>query len=580
MNITYESFIGKHCYFVHDPEKRVQRIWATQRQDGKPRFHLWIHTQDPNGPQKCDWLAQMPATTNWIIRNYQQSEERLTSAVQAADLGRRHAGLHAAMLQDAVRQGISTRRIWFTGRNEPQPEEMAYLNAYEIARMDRATELGQATFSDPKAIQVVLWNIPEGNPGTFGSNPQAACDWDVLLPSRARALQLSPDGDQRILYGYHAYFGWPGPNEFWGGDDMKLYAIPYRISHLAWPEKKWMFTEGGCDQGVNQDQGKNSWRSVPVEILQGYGLPDSEDGRAELYSRHLIWLDKIFALDGRILGQVLFTDDWDNNQWWKFDTNVLALDARLTPYVTRTQTLTVWGDLSVARWQPLIEHRAAQHQLDPHVVAVIIKLESNGRVDALSATGDTGLMQVIDGEHLAGRPIHTVLLNPDQNVKTGCAILASSIAAFPNNLAAGIAAYNCGVAAIQQYGITGPLAQKYLTAFRTAWAQLWPTLTCPISETVVVPPPVEPPPPPVEPPPVVDNIVEQVRNAAWNHTGSGVAYNPTSAFVKYAKANNLGHPVTNEFDVNGYRGQGFNSAVIYAKIDDYNNIQVASWFNS
>jgi Peptidase family M23/Transglycosylase SLT domain len=500
-SITLESLIGKHCYFIHAPANTVKRVAATLRSDGKPRFHKWIHTQDPAGPQKCDWLWRMPLATNWSIRNYQQSEEVLTGKDQAIALGRKHAELFAAMVKDAVRQGIDPKRLWDEGRNEPQPPEMPFLNDYEIARMDRAVELGKQLFNDPKAIQLVLWNIPEGNPGTYGDNPQAACNWGMLEPSRAHALALSPDGDQQFLYGYHAYFGWAGPNEMWGGDDMKLYAIPYRISHCSWPEKKWLFTEGGCDEGVNGHD-KEAWRSIPENILTSFGLSDSEGGRAQLYANHLFWLEQLFLLDGRIIGWTLFTDDFGNNEWWKFDTDVPVLDALLTPHVTAPVVVPVWGDLTVARWQPLIEHRASQFGLDPKVVAAIVKLESGGKVDAVGAAGDTGLMQVIDGEHMPGRPPHTVLLNPDQNVKAGCGILRADLAHFSGDLTKAIAAYNLGPGAVDQYGTTGPLAKHYLSAFRTAWGQLW-TDTCPVTVTGGIVTPPNPPPVVVPPPPVV-----------------------------------------------------------------------------
>ena len=507
-----QSLLGKHCVFEHDPTGSVRRIWATRRSDGQIRHHKWFNTEAEN-QQKCDFIQQMPGDTGWSVREYDLSQEVLTGVAQAQALGVKHAGLHAAFLQDAVKQGVDPRHVWSEGRNEPQPGEMPFLCAYEIARMDESVRLGTQIFGDPKAVQLVLFNIPEGNPGTLDGSAQAACNWDMLLDARNHALAISPDGDLQILYGYHAYFGWDGPNALWDGGDMKLYAIPYRISHCWWPERKWLFTEGGCDDGVNGNA-KESWRSLPQSILASFKLPASDAGLAQWYHDQLVWLDQIFILDGRIVGWTLFTDDFNDRMWWKFDTNVPALDAVMDPYYTRPVNIAVWGDLTVARWQPLIEHRAAQFGLDPHLVAAIVRHESAGIVNADGGAGDTGLMQVIDGEHMGGRPAHAVLLNPDQNVKAGCSILAGCWATF-GDWAHAVAAYNCGVAAIQEYGITGPLASEYLADVSACWNALWPGLPNPLTgaapQPAPAPSPVSPPvsPPAPVPAPVVILLPQQ-----------------------------------------------------------------------
>ena len=66
-----------------------------------------------------------------------------------------------------------------------------------------------------------------------------------------------------------------------------------------------------------------------------------------------------------------------------------------------------------------------------------------------------------------------------------------------------------------------------------------------------------------------------VRNAAWN--ALGIAYNADAAFVRFARANGLGNPVTGEFDVGEKRVQGFTGGILYATIGRWADIRVLPW---
>jgi hypothetical protein len=69
--------------------------------------------------------------------------------------------------------------------------------------------------------------------------------------------------------------------------------------------------------------------------------------------------------------------------------------------------------------------------------------------------------------------------------------------------------------------------------------------------------------------------IQAIRNAAW--TQLGIPYNPEAAFAKYARTNKLGDPVTTEFDISGYRAQGFAGGIVFAKIGEWANIQTLAW---
>lgn len=76
------------------------------------------------------------------------------------------------------------------------------------------------------------------------------------------------------------------------------------------------------------------------------------------------------------------------------------------------------------------------------------------------------------------------------------------------------------------------------------------------------------------------NLPEDVvREAAWN--AAGIAFNPRAAFPRYAREHNLGTPQTPEFDFSykgvNYRGQGFNGAILFARVGDWGDIRELSW---
>jgi hypothetical protein len=76
-----------------------------------------------------------------------------------------------------------------------------------------------------------------------------------------------------------------------------------------------------------------------------------------------------------------------------------------------------------------------------------------------------------------------------------------------------------------------------------------------------------------EPPP--SDPLDAIRDAAWGKLG--VPYNPDAAFPKYARVHNLGVPMAGEFDVAGYRAQGYAGGIVYCKIGDWGNVQVLPW---
>lgn len=75
--------------------------------------------------------------------------------------------------------------------------------------------------------------------------------------------------------------------------------------------------------------------------------------------------------------------------------------------------------------------------------------------------------------------------------------------------------------------------------------------------------------------PIVIDVAGEIREAAWNSVG--VNYNPDAAFSIYARANELGIPMANEFDYKGYRAQPFAGGIVYARIGEWDKVKHLEW---
>ncbi len=87
---------------------------------------------------------------------------------------------------------------------------------------------------------------------------------------------------------------------------------------------------------------------------------------------------------------------------------------------------------------------------------------------------------------------------------------------------------------------------------------------------------VTPPTPPVTPPtPPVTDLPGSIRRNAWD--ALQIPFNPEAVIGRYARANNLGVPMTGEFDVLGHRCQGFVNGIVYVPIGQWDQVQHIPW---
>jgi hypothetical protein len=98
------------------------------------------------------------------------------------------------------------------------------------------------------------------------------------------------------------------------------------------------------------------------------------------------------------------------------------------------------------KYQPLIDHYAEQHNVDPALIAAVIVAESGGDPNAESSAGATGLMQLMPGT--ADSLGVTDRLSPEQNIEGGTKYLAMLIDRYDGDLNKVLAAYNAGPTAV------------------------------------------------------------------------------------------------------------------------------------
>lgn len=126
-----------------------------------------------------------------------------------------------------------------------------------------------------------------------------------------------------------------------------------------------------------------------------------------------------------------------------------------------TQTMTHYLKLQIevkpTPYDELIKLYAARHNLDPGLVAAVIKQESDFDPEAVSSAGACGLMQLMPqtwrglvpdsscaGNHEPPALEPDCIFNPEANIRAGTLLLSGLVDRYGNNLVLVLAAYNSG----------------------------------------------------------------------------------------------------------------------------------------
>ena len=99
---------------------------------------------------------------------------------------------------------------------------------------------------------------------------------------------------------------------------------------------------------------------------------------------------------------------------------------------------------AVQHWTGRISDWSAQHQVDPHLLATVMQIESCGHPTVVSSAGAQGLFQVMPFHFAEGEQ----MLDPDTNARRGSAFLKQCHHAADGVIGLTLACYNGGASVI------------------------------------------------------------------------------------------------------------------------------------
>mgnify|MGYP000117791992 CR=1 FL=1 len=137
-----------------------------------------------------------------------------------------------------------------------------------------------------------------------------------------------------------------------------------------------------------------------------------------------------------------------------------------------------WEILYPLNYWEAIEREAARRELDPYLIASIIRQESGFEPTTVSNAGAVGLMQIMPNEgariaSLAGLDNVTreQLFDPYENIAVGAAEYSQKLARMEGNPILAIAAYNAGEEAVGRWLARMPLGDPDLFVESIAYAE-------------------------------------------------------------------------------------------------------------
>jgi hypothetical protein len=104
-----------------------------------------------------------------------------------------------------------------------------------------------------------------------------------------------------------------------------------------------------------------------------------------------------------------------------------------------------WGG-AISQWSRWILHWADERELDPDLIAAVIRSESIGHASAEGPSGAVGLMMVMPAEKsgMSWRPSADELKKPNVNLRWGTGLLKEILRETGGDLVSALAAYNGG----------------------------------------------------------------------------------------------------------------------------------------
>lgn len=119
------------------------------------------------------------------------------------------------------------------------------------------------------------------------------------------------------------------------------------------------------------------------------------------------------------------------------------------------------------KYEESVIRYATEYNVDPYLVASVIKVESNFSPKAVSTQGAIGLMQLMPetalwaAEKMGIQNIDiSDINNPDLNIRIGTWYLASLLNEFDDNIILALAAYNGGRGNVAEWQAQGSFEEK------------------------------------------------------------------------------------------------------------------------
>ncbi len=113
-----------------------------------------------------------------------------------------------------------------------------------------------------------------------------------------------------------------------------------------------------------------------------------------------------------------------------------------------------WEIMYPKLYWDIIVRESRTHNLDPYLVAGLIRQESRFESEAVSSAGALGLMQLMPGtaRTLAGRRVSRhQSFDPETNIRLGTKFLAQLLERFGGNVEKAVAGYNAGGARVEEW---------------------------------------------------------------------------------------------------------------------------------
>jgi hypothetical protein len=404
----------------------------------------------------------------------------------------------------------------------PEPYWTAWVD-YHVRWLRRAHALG---------INGVVGQINSGHPYVYPID--SVNQWAKLAP----VDDAMNAGD---YWGLHEYWGMAGPWASW----------PWTCGrHLLCPTKhNILLDEVGFDlytDGAVEDKHRRGWAANR----------SAADYVAELVTYHRM------ITDPRVKGTAIFLLDYDNNEWQSFDTHSIRdmLLQQRDSMDTPDSLMTMPARLVLPVANPRITWTYAQHPTPAKgldfgcVTGTAVMAMAAGTVDKVQDLGAESYGRWVQINHGWGftRYAHLGVVK----AKKGDEVQAGEVIGWSGNTGKS----------------TGPHLHIEVIPFAN---HVWPHRVDPAPLLglggSVVPEPSQPVPGTAP--------VEQIRNRIWNAVGVDgmLPYNPTAAFALKARSLKLGAPLTQEWDIDAWRAQGYASGIVYARIGDWGNVQVVDW---